>query len=247
MTLPLTRDRRAPAGPAVPLRLTTGRRRRPGLLAGSAVLLTACSALFASAYLRAGHQSAVLAVAQPIAQGGVIAAADLRVVKIAASGLLHPVSATDAAQVVGRRASVALVPGSLLTPGDFSGAPAIPNGDAVVGVSVKAGQLPAEGVTPGETVDVVLTGVPGAPAVGSAAAVSSQAQGGQTGTSGSTSSFLTAGVLAPDVVVTTESPGTQANGGTAEVSLLVPSALAPVLASASAAGQVALVAVPSQR
>lgn len=248
MSMTSTRERPTGAGTAAPLRLATGRRRRPGLLAGSAVLLTACSAVFAGAYLKAGHEVAVLAVVQAVPQGGTIGAGDLRVVKIATAAPLRPMAAGDAAQVVGRHASVALVPGSLLTAADVSDVPAIPVGDAVVGVSVKASQLPAEGVTPGEVVDVVFTGVPGSPATAAGAIGPSQPSGTQAGTTaGVAASLLTVGVLAPDVVVTDTSPGTTANGGTTGVSLMVPSAVAPVLASASAAGQVALIAVPSSR
>lgn len=248
MSTTLTRERPTVTRTTTPLRLAARPRRRPGLLAGSAVLVTACSALFVGAYLKAGHEVAVLALVQGVPQGGTIAAADLRVVKIATAGPLRPVAAADVARVVGHRASVALVPGSLLTPADVSDAPAIPVGDAVVGVSVKPSQLPAEGVTPGEAVDVVITGVPGAPALAPSPSGSNQPQGLQAGSAtAAASALLTAGVLAPDVVVTDASPGTPANGGTTGVSLLVPSAVAPVLASASAAGQVALIAVPSGR
>ncbi|MHB8328478.1 MAG: SAF domain-containing protein [Acidimicrobiales bacterium] len=198
-------------------------------------------ALFVSAYLKAGHQVSVLAVARAVPEGAVLHTTDLAVARISASRGILPIPVADAAAVVGRRAAVSLVPGGLLTLGDLSDAPTLPEGEAIVGVAAKSSQLPASGVVPGETVDVVLTGLPGSPAVivgGSASSTPSS--------SGSVQSLLPtlAGtVLAPDVTVAGVGLQTSTNTDTTNVSLLVPLALAPVVASASAAGQVALVVV----
>jgi hypothetical protein len=220
------------------------------------VLLAACTALFASAYLRAGHQVPVLAVARSVPQGDVVRAGDLTVVRVSATGPLAPVAAVDAGHVVGRRAAVGLVPGALLTMAELTNGSEIPAGDAIVGVAVRAGQLPAEGVQAGETVDVVLTGQPGTPAVSAPSQATSAPSlpASVTGQSaGSALSLLTGGVLASDVLVTGTrtgsaiGSGSAANSGETDVSLLVPASAAPLLASASAAGQVALIAVPAAR
>ncbi|HLX87909.1 MAG TPA: SAF domain-containing protein, partial [Acidimicrobiales bacterium] len=240
---------------------------RTGVLAGSALLIAACSALFASAYLKASHQTAVLAVAHSVPQGSFVYAGDLTVVHISTSGRLFPIPSADASRVVGRRAAVALVPGSLLTMGDLSGTAPVPKGLAVVGVEVKSAQLPAEGVASGESVDVVLTGVAGAPAFApdapalvplggpvpsnSTAANVPEATGTSNGadqsagtdSSGAQAPSLAATVLAPGALVTHSAEPTATSSGTTDVSLLVPIAVAPVVASASAAGQVALIAV----
>jgi Flp pilus assembly protein CpaB len=199
------------------------------LLAGSLVLLTACTALFVSAYLRAGHQVEVLAVAKAVAQGAEITADDLRVARISIAGGLAPVPASAASSVIGRPAAVALLPGTLLTMAELSVAPKIAPGEAVVGVALKSGQLPAGGVFPGEQVDVVLTGPPGST------------------DSGPSASGLSATVLASDILVTAveAAPPSSSSGGTV-VSLLAPRDEAGVIAGASASGQVALVVVGGQ-
>ena len=230
-----------------PLRMQVAPRRRPALLAGSAVLLTACTALFVSAYLKAGHQVPVLGISHAVPQGAVITSSDLTVVRLAASGLLEPVPASEASQVVGRRASVGLLPGSLLTRAEVTSGSPVPPGDAIVGVSVKQSQLPAEGVNVGERVDVVLTGIPGSPAFATTggSAPSSGGQSGQAAASplGDVAAVVAGAVVAGHVVVTAFTPGTAANGNAIAVSVLVPATVAPVVATASAAGQVALVAV----
>src|SRR5579884_3616219 len=156
----------APPGSST-LRLAPARsRRRPRLLAGSLVLLTACTALFVSAYLRAGHEVEVLAVARAVPQGADVTAEDLMVVRISPSGGLDPVPASSEASVIGHPVSVPLVPGTLLTESELTSAPGIAPDEAIVGVALKPGQMPAGGVSPGERVDVILTGSPGTPEAG---------------------------------------------------------------------------------
>lgn len=249
MAFPLARERTAAerrSAPA-PVRLHVRPRRRPRLLAGSAVLLVSCTALFVTTYVKAGRQVPVLAVGHAVPQGAVISSGDLQVVRISASGPVDPVPAGEAGRVVGRRAAVALVPGSLLTMNELSSGPGIPPGDAIVGVSVKASQLPADGLTSGQQVEVVLTGIPGTPVFSTASSAStsvppSAAPQGVIATSGSPP-VLAGGVIVPRAVVTASFPGTSANSDTTDVSLLVPSTVAALVASASAAGQVALVAM----
>lgn len=226
MTATMTRTRTRDA-PGSALRLApVRRRRRSGLLAASLVLFTACTALFVSAYLRAGHQVAVLAVAKAVPQGGVVSADDLAVVRLSASGGLAPIAATSASEVVGRRAAVPLVPGSLLTMSEVTSAPTIDPDQAIVGVALRPSQLPSGGVSPGEEVDVVLTGVPGTPYA-----------------SGAPSS-VSASVLASNALVTAAAlTSASSTAGTTVVSLLVPRVQAGVIASASSAGEVALVLV----
>lgn len=250
MVSSLTSERTERRPSPAPLRLHVRSRRRPRLLAGSAVLLVSCTALFVTTYVKAGRQVPVLGIGKAVPQGAVITSGDLQIVRIATSGPISPVPASAAGRVVGRRAAVGLVPGSLLTMSELSSGPAIPIGAAIVGVSVKASQLPADGLTSGQQVDVVLTGIPGAPvfSTGSASPSAGQTSGPQGVEQGPTatskpSPALAGGVIVPRAVVTASIPGTSANADTTDVSLLVPSALAPLVANASAAGQVALVAV----
>lgn len=228
-------DEREPAPRA--LRIAPMSSRRPKMMIGSLVLLVACMALFVSSYAKASHQTAVLAVAKTVAPGAIITTDDLTIVRIAATGPVAPIAAADANEVVGRRAAVGLVPGGLLTVSDLAKGPVVPTGDAVVGVEVKPSQLPAQGVSPGETVDVVLTGIPGAPAITATTPVSGQSA------NESQASGPVGTVLAPEVTVVAVGAGPSANSEATDVSVLVPVAVAPLIATASAAGQAALVAV----
>ena len=205
--------------------------------------------MFANAYLKAGHQASVLAVAKPVAQGSTIEAGDLAIVRVASSGHLASVPAAEASLVVDRRAAVTLVPGTLLAMGDVSNSMRVPTGQAVVGVEVKPSQLPAEGVQSGNTVDVVLTGIPGSPAFAVPNASSSVDPAEAAASAGSSSGSpalptLSGTVLAAGVLVTRVVAQATSSNGVTDVSLLVPVAEASVIATASAAGQVALVVVP---
>lgn len=215
----------------------TSRRRRPVLALLSALLVVLSITVFTSLYLRAGNQVSVLAVAQPVAQGDVLTAADLTVVRISLSSGVSAIDADMAGSVVGRRVAMPLVPGALLVATDISSASSPPSGYAIVGVALKPGQLPASGVFAGETVDVVMTGVPGAPYTASDSQSQDQSQASVSGPG----TILAPGALVTDVAP----PSASAGSDNVVVSLEVSRALAPVIASSSAAGQAALVVVAS--
>jgi hypothetical protein len=220
------------------LRLEPARRRRRPLLAvGSLALVATCIALFTGAYTSAGAQMSVIAVVNRVAQGQTITGADLKVVKITRSTGLAIVPAANADAYLGRPASVSLLPGTLLAPGDVSSDVAPPLGDAIVGIAIKPGQMPAAGVAPGEHVDIVLTGQPGSADTASPPSTSSsQSASGPLSGPGT--------VLLPSVLVT-DVRAQPASGGSGEtdVSLLVPREFAPDVANASAANEAALVVV----
>lgn len=215
------------------------RRRRPLLAIASVALIAVCISAFTSAYLHAGRQVSVLAVADPVAQGQTISASDLKVVKLSLSAGIQAVSASSAGSVIGRQAATSLIAGSLLAPGELVGAVTPPPGKAIVGVALKPGQLPAAGVSPGQTVDVVMTGPPDAQdtTTNSSTSVGQAVEGPVSGPGT---------ILAPDVLVTAVAPPVTSSGNdTFVVSLMVPRAFAPIVASASAAGQAALAIVAS--
>jgi hypothetical protein len=214
-------------------------RRRPVVAVGSVALITICIALFTSVYLHAGNRVAVLIMARDVQQGHTIKGDDLAVVKIAFSTGIVPIAANHASLVVGRTAAVPLLHGTLLSSAELTSRRGPVRGQAVVGVATKAGQLPAGGVAVGDTVDVILTGSP------------STLTGGSTGGSATTNSSPDAGqleiggVLAPDATVTGVAGPSASSPDTIVISVLVPTAMAPLVASASAAGQAALVLVGS--
>lgn len=247
MSTTLTRPAAEAGRSASKLRLEpAGHRRRPALAVGSLALVVACVAVFVSVYLKAGHQESVLAVARLVPQGQVLRADDLTVVRVSTNSGIATVPSAEASSVVGRRAAESLAPETLLAGNELVTSYSPPAGESIVGVAVKEGQLPASGVAPGETVAVVLTGLPGEQDSSSVTPDStpdqessdpaSAAVGAQSGASGT--------VLVPDAtVLETISSPSSSGSDSVDVSLLTPSALAPLVADASAAGQVALIVV----
>ena len=245
MSTTLTRPTVDPAKGVSGLRLEPrGHRRRPALAVGSVALVVACVAVFVSLYLRAGDEISVLGIARSVPTGQILEANDLVVVRISVNTGIATVPAADASVVLGRRAAERLEPDTLLTANELVASYSPPPGEAVVGVAAKDGQFPSSGVTPGETVDIVLTGLPGQQDSSSA---TSESTGNQSTSADATTGEpigTTGTVLVPDAVVLESAPSAASSGSDGlDVSLLTPIALAPLVASASTAGQIALVVV----
>jgi len=119
-----------------------GRQRRWSLVL-LAVLLTVGSALaFVILWLNAGDKKPVLAVARPVQAGQTFTAEDLTVVRISIDPGIAPVASSARSQVIGRTASVDLLPGTLLV-ADAVGDP--DSGDAdtrILSVSLDAARVP---------------------------------------------------------------------------------------------------------
>ena len=131
-----------------------GRRRQLPLVAVGVLLVVGCALGFADASLHLGTREEVLAVAQPVAAGQVLTAADLRAVKVSTGSGLAVVAVGAEGSVLGRRAAVALLPGSLLTAAEVGSAPAGGAGSDVVALGLKPGAYPP-GLAPGDRVEVV--------------------------------------------------------------------------------------------
>jgi hypothetical protein len=211
---------------------------------GSLALVVVCVAVFVSVYLKAGNEVSVLAVARPVAQGGLLKASDLTVVRISSASRIATVPASNAADVVGRRAAQPLEPDTLLVGSELVTRYSPPAGESIVGLSAKEGQLPASGVAPGEIVDVVLTGLPGAQESSSVGASSADNQdSADGGTSGTESEIPGTVIVTGAKVLEVASPSASSGSDGTVVSLLTSTANAPLIASASAAGQAALIVV----
>lgn len=229
-----------------------GHRRRPALAVGSLALVVTCVAVFVSVYLKAGHEDSVLALARAVPEGVVLTPGDLMSVRISTTSGVVTVPTDDASAVVGRMAAERLEPDTLLSTNELVTRYAPPAGESVVGIAAKEGQIPASGVAPGETVDVVLTGLPGAQ---DSASPTSDTTGGDQSASGTpSSSGAVASTSAPGTVLVADAtvidvvPSPASSGSDdVDVSLLTSSALAPLVATASAAGQVALIVVAPAR
>lgn len=238
MSTTLTRARTDRASSADPPRFAgNAHARRPIAAIASLAVVTFCIAIFTTIYLHAGDRVAVLALTHDVPQGQPIARSDLTVVNLSLSPGLTPILLGDLDEVIGRSAGVPLVRGTLLTASELTEHHGPARGKAIVGVATKPGQLPAGGVEVGDSVDVILTG--------SAATLTGGVSDGSTATSSAASSgdLEIGGVLATNATVTGVTGATDPNADSNVVSVLIPSSLAPLVASASAAGQVALVLV----
>lgn len=151
MTVAPTRNVSGPVdAPVAPPKVVRQRRIRPGLL-GLAVLLVALGGLgsaFAITSVRA--TGSYLAVARPVAVGAILTADDVTRVEVAGGQGLAPVPASRLNEVIGKRAAVALTPGTLLTRGQFTDKPLLGPGQQQVAISLKVGAVPAKKLRPGD-------------------------------------------------------------------------------------------------
>jgi hypothetical protein len=234
----------------------TLRRSRPALAAGGVLIVVACAAAGAALSAKASHGSPYLALARPVPIGTPLTTDDLAVVELTPGSGLIAIPAGQEAAVIGMRAAETLQPGSLLQPAQLTTATPVGAGEAVVGASLAANQLPAE-LQAGDQVLVVLTASSGAPAV---VPVTQSGAGAKPGPSSATAGSVgsTSGVagtvLAVATVVGVSNPaaaqgaggvGNAASGGSTVVSLAVPAKEAPAVTAASAADEVSLAIVPT--
>jgi hypothetical protein len=221
---------------------TSTRRRKPLVALVSLVLVCASIAVFGDLYASTNHQASVLIVTETIEQGQPIMGSQLGQAEASISGGITPIPVSDASELSGRRAAVTIPAGSLLTPGDVTDSQPIASGDAVVGLALKDGQLPATGLQPGEQVIIVQTASPGTP-------LSSLSTTNASSTSGSQSSgpAVSTGVLVPQATVFDVGvpPSNSSSGASLLVSVEVSSTLAAAVSTAAAADQVSLVLLPA--
>jgi hypothetical protein len=172
------------------------------------------------AWTSSSHRVTVLAVTRAVPPGTRITAADLTTESVSAGSGVKTIPARQESQVTGEVAAVGLVPGTLLAPGDLTSALVPGKGQQLVPVDLKAVQLPASGLAPGEQVLVIAT--PGA--------------AGQAGQVQPGSAPLTGGV--PATVYAVSPPDAS---GDVVVDLLVPAAEGPPVAQQDSTRQIALI------
>ena len=211
------------------------RTRRPILVAGSVGVVFLSVALFASLYSSSNHQVDALIVTRTIQQGQTITGGDLGRASVAISQGVHPIAVADMSTLSGKRAAVTIPAASLLVPADVTSSPSLAPGDAVVGLALKAGQLPSAGVATGDQVMIVQTAMPGTPVATGPQAISAAAVG------------TTTGVLVPAARVfdTALPPATSSSGAAELVSVEVSQTVAASVSTAATAGQVSLVLLPA--
>ncbi len=144
--------------PVAPPKVIRQRRMRPGLL-GLAVLLIALGGLGAAfAITSVKATGSYLAVARPVPQGTTLTADDLVTVQVAGGAGLAPVPASQQAQVVGKRAAVTLMPAPCSPWPQLTDKPLLTAGQQQVALGLRADQVPARRLLPGDK--VILVGTP---------------------------------------------------------------------------------------
>lgn len=158
-TLMPARARKGPELPEVDLDAApnvAGRRRVPELAAG--VLVIAVFALAALWWQASADRSTeVLAIRDTVERGHVIDVGDLQIVGVSSADHLAVMTPTEAAAVVGRVARTDLAGGTLVNLEMFSAGSLLEQGQALVGLSLDAGEYPTLRLAAGDVVSVVDT------------------------------------------------------------------------------------------
>lgn len=201
------------------------RQRRPGLIALAVLLIVGCGLAGGWLFVRGSDKVEVVAAARPVAAGHALAAADLTTTSVA--GMPNAIPAAKLNSLVGQHAVSALVPGEVLLPAMVTSAVIPKPGQALVGVTVQPGQMPAGGLHTGDVVTAVLA---------------------SSGDNGNGSSPVSSGT-SPQIVATrvvvydTRAAADAATSGATVVTLLVAERDAAQLSVYGSAGELALVAV----
>ncbi len=195
------------------------RQRRRSVLALGVVLAGLGALAGAWAFGSFSHRADVLAAVRDIPAGTRVTAADLVPVPVSAGSGIKVIPARQESQAVGEIAAVSLRAGTLLVPADLTATTVPGPGQQLVPVALRASQLPASGLAPGDEVLVVAT--PGA--AGQAASGSGQA------------------ALAQDVPATVYQVSAPDTSGDVVVDLLVAAGQGPAVAQQDSTGQIALI------
>lgn len=145
------------------------RQRKPGYIALAVVLIIGLAAAFGWFYQSSGAKAPVVVVIAPVAAGHPVLRQDLSTIDV--SGGVVAVAGDHMDSVLGEIATVDLLPNTLLQRSMVTSADTLPSGDAQVGVALKGGQVPAEGLSPGDSVEIVALPDKGATGAGQSAAV----------------------------------------------------------------------------
>ncbi len=135
-------------------------RRRPALVVASLVLVLLGGVVSAWAYTSLGTSQEVVAARIDVAQGQVITADELQLVRVGVDPSVRVVPGSQASALVGQRAAVDLQAGQLLAPRSVTQELFPESGMSAVGLSLTADQLPSDPPRVGDRIRVVAT--PGA-------------------------------------------------------------------------------------
>ncbi|MEV2253117.1 RcpC/CpaB family pilus assembly protein [Streptomyces sp. NPDC050147] len=224
----------APVQPAVGERLPAPPRERKPALAALAVLLILIGALGATVLvLRAGERVEVVKVTAEIPAGESVSGDNITSVMVADDASINYVKWSQVDGLKKLKATNTIPKGAIAVGEMFSSKSGLPAGKSAVGVSLKEGQYPADGLKAGDSVDVYQVG-------DSASSGSSDKEtGGSAGSSASDAPIVSAARVSS---VADKSDATVSTGALG-VTLMVDSADAAAVTRAASAGAVSLVQV----
>lgn len=209
------------SGPASRKLPVPPRERKPALAALALLLILGGALATTLLVLRSGDRVSAIGIGRQIGAGQPMLQEAMREVQIADTGIGY-VAWADRARVAENFARVTLLPGTLLTPDMVvSSSRELGPGKAIVGLSLKAGQMPPT-LTEGDRVQVIY--VPG--------------RGG-----GVTAQSRT---LAPSALVHWVGTSSR-NTSTGQVAIIVDATLSPAIAAYSSGGEIALAELPGAR
>jgi hypothetical protein len=195
----------------------------PLLLAAAVLLIVGFALAGALLVTRLADKTEVLVAARPVPAGHVITAEDVGTASVA--GSIRVIPAARLGTVVGETAAVPLAAGQVLNRDMLTDQPVPGVGQAMVGLALKPGQLPADGVSPGDRVRIVA--VPVGP---------DEISGGEP---------ASPPVLADDArvyAIRTDPAG----AGTTLMTVIVPAAAGPRVATVGAVGRAGVVEVSAR-
>ena len=123
---------------------------------GSVLLILTGGIASAGIYLSLDTSVDAVAIAAPVAQGEVITAGDLMVVRVRLEDTMTMVPADHIDRIIGRYATATLLAGTVLTPESVGAKPLPPEGQREVGLTLKSGQYPDDELRPGDNVVLVV-------------------------------------------------------------------------------------------
>jgi Flp pilus assembly protein CpaB len=131
------------------------RERRPALAALAVLLIVGGAAISGLVMLRADDRTPVLVFKRDIATGQEITDADLAVARVAADNL-QLIPSAQKNEIIGRYAGVSVPAGTPVGAGMLRTEGLLAKDNVAVGLALKPGHLPANGVQLGDRVDIVL-------------------------------------------------------------------------------------------
>lgn len=205
---------------APPLR----QRRNPRLAALGAVIITIGGLLGGWLFTQGGQTEPVVALKDAVVAGERISAEQVGTTQIPAGTGLNTIPGADIDSLIGKYANASLPAGALLSPESVQDELFPPSGKSVVGVALKASQMPARGLLPGDTVRLVVTS-----AAGAAASTGEEQPPGTTW------------------AATVMTVGTPSDDGTMTTDFVLDTSASSSLAAAAGAGNVAVILDPKKR